>query len=225
MAETGYIKEDELERFLSVAMNFSDDNGKADGRPYVISTILLETGVRISEVVGEEYDYYTHNGHKVAPVPTEAEAIKNGYKHIHNKIKGLQIEDINFEEHKIFIRKAKGNKARIIPVSNHCLDAILAYLQSTGRSQGSQGQLVDVTTQWTRRLIDKITKKAKLRHFHPHLFRNTFSVRYLRRKGDIRALQKILGHVSLSVTEKYLKYVDQQVWDDYNEVMNKGPLA
>ena len=223
MAETGFLKDVEVEAFLAAARKYTDKDKIPNPLPYTVTVLMLETGMRISEITGEKYDYYTNNGFKVSPSPSAEEAKTAGYKHVKNVIGGLHIEDIDWDKHQIFIRKAKGNKARPIPVSDLTLSVISKYLSQTGKARTGTGKIFDCSTVWIRKLYDRITKTAEMVHVHPHLFRNTFAVRYLRRGGDVRVLQKILGHNSLAITERYLKYTDDQVVDDYNKIMQGGP--
>lgn len=224
MAESGFIQDKELEQFFNTARNYHDGNGVFDYRPFLIATIMNETGMRISEVVGEHYYYFTDkDGKKINPKPTRAEANANGYTNHKYSIGGLHIEDVNWDEKTLFIRRAKGNKSRYIPISSQTISAISTYLEMTQRTSQSKGKLIDgMTPKWLRKVLHRICREAGVVAIHPHLFRNTFAVRYLKRRGDIRVLQKVLGHSSLTVTAKYLKYSDRQVFEDYDRVMNQG---
>jgi integrase len=224
MAETGFMQDDQLQAFMTVAMNYHNGNGEFDYRPFLIATLMDETGMRISEVLGEQYYYYTNSiGQKVSPKPTSEQAKELGYKSHKYVIGGLYIEDLDWTDQRLFIRRAKGNKSRYIPVSSVALSVVQAYLNHTGRTKNSKGKLIEgMTPKWLRKVFHRICREAGVSKIHPHLFRNTFAVRYLKRKGDIRVLQKVLGHSSLTVTAKYLKYTDRQVFEDYDRVMNQG---
>jgi integrase/recombinase XerD len=59
-----------------------------------------------------------------------------------------------------------------------------------------------------RKLLDRIGDRASVPNVHPHLFRHTFSINYLRNQGDIFTLQSLLGHSDLVIVRRHAR-VDQ----------------
>ncbi|MEC7920766.1 MAG: site-specific tyrosine recombinase/integron integrase [Chloroflexota bacterium] len=124
----------------------------------------------------------------------------------------LNTHDINFEESTIQCT-GKGNKQRIIPTNDSCLKAIDDYIQIE-RSQikvssGNQALLVNkngsrITRQTAWNSIKSIINKLKLdSEITPHTFRHTFATDLLKGGANLRQVQEMLGHSSLSATQIY----------------------
>ncbi|MCP3960502.1 MAG: tyrosine-type recombinase/integrase [bacterium] len=128
--------------------------------------------------------------------------------------------------------QGKGGCSRTVPLGKDVVDVVRAYLHASGRSLGDGGRLFvaedrGATSRDTasmtpnavflilRRLVDRAGIRAKT--VSPHSLRHTFAVRYLRAgRGDVAALQKILGHASLTTTQRY---VDHLQVDELAETM------
>jgi len=68
---------------------------------------------------------------------------------------------------------------------------------------GRNGTALDVTG--VKLMIRRLGKKAKLDNIHVHRLRHTFAISFLRAGGDVFSLQYILGHTTLSMTQRYLQ--------------------
>ena len=105
----------------------------------------------------------------------------------------------------------KGNKTRIVPVGHHALDALQVWLavrdqvarpDETALFVGKQGKRVSPRTvqlqlhQWG-------IKQGLNTSVHPHLLRHSFATHVLQSSGDLRAVQEMLGHASISTTQVY----------------------
>jgi integrase/recombinase XerC len=106
----------------------------------------------------------------------------------------------------------KGRKERIVPIGSKAIEAIKSYLGRRGLPSGNGsdrplfintrgGRLTDRTV---RRIVEKYGKECGLaRSISPHALRHTFATHLLDAGADLRDIQELLGHVSLSTTQKY----------------------
>ncbi len=121
---------------------------------------------------------------------------------------GINHDDIDRSDRLIRIR-GKGRKERVVPIGQTALDAIEAYLRmrsdpppSAAVFTGSAGKRLTART--VQRILEKyrkilgFTQKAS-----PHTLRHSFATHMLESGADLRAIQELLGHASLSTTQRY----------------------
>ncbi len=106
----------------------------------------------------------------------------------------------------------KGRKERIVPIGSKAIEAIKEYLGSRGLSWGEGrdcplfintrgGRLTDRSV---RRIVERYGKECGLkRDITPHSLRHTFATHLLDAGADLRDIQELLGHASLSTTQRY----------------------
>lgn len=133
----------------------------------------------------------------------------------------VNIHDINFENNSIRVF-GKGSKERIIPVSDYAISAIKNYLENA-RSWLTKGKINDYLflnnhgDKLTRQACFKIFQKlARLKNikteFSPHTLRHSFATHLLENGADLRSIQELLGHSSISTTQIYT-YVSKTMID------------
>jgi integrase len=110
---------------------------------------------------------------------------------------GLSWENVDLEHDTIFILKSKSGKPREIPIASKLKDVFLAL----GRKES--GPVFDVTEITLRRCFIRARKDAKIPSFRFHDLRHTFASHFIMRTGDLPTLQKILGHCSPQMTQRY----------------------
>lgn len=128
---------------------------------------------------------------------------------------GLNLEDVSLKQRLAKVR-GKGKKERIVPFSPKAGAMLRDYLPArsailrrkrTSREPNALflnlrgGRLSDRSVR--RNLQDYIRRSAMKLEVRPHLFRHSFATHLLNRGADLRTIQELLGHASLSTTQKY----------------------
>ena len=125
-----------------------------------------------------------------------------------SELVGINFEDISRSDHLIRIR-GKGRKERIVPVGRKALDAIDAYAarkndRDKGASVFTGPSGKRLTARTVQRILGNYRKKLGLsQKASPHTLRHSFATHLLESGADLRAIQELLGHASLSTTQRY----------------------
>jgi integrase/recombinase XerC len=130
-----------------------------------------------------------------------------------SELVGLSLGDIDFGGQRIRVR-GKGKKERIVPVADMHIAMIKEYLGR--RDEDCGGYVKDgealfinklgtrLTDRSVRRIVEKYLLLAGLPlDYSPHSFRHTYATHLLEGGADLRTIQTLLGHESLSTTQKY----------------------
>ncbi len=103
----------------------------------------------------------------------------------------------------------KGRKERIVPVGVKAIEVLKAYLEERGMLKGDEPIFVNflggrLTARSVGRLVKKYSRHSGIfRKVSPHSLRHTFATHLLDAGADIREIQEMLGHSSLSTTQRY----------------------
>lgn len=140
----------------------------------------------------------------------------------------LTIGQIDFGLRVILVH-GKGNKDRYVPFGNHATKALQDYLDD-GRVQlmAKRQQEHDVvfvnhlgnpiTSRGIEYALDQVVKKTSLTSgIHPHMIRHTFATHLLDHGADLRTVQELLGHSSLSTTQIYTHVTMAHLQKDYRQ--------
>jgi len=150
-----------------------------------------------------------------------------------SELTGLNLADMDQKDKMLRVR-GKGNKERIVPYGEKAAQALRAYWpvrdslleasEDAGRGTASaQAVFLNYRGQrLTQRSVGRIVKKyVKLVNvnwdLHPHSLRHAFATHLLADGADLRAIQELLGHQSLSTTQKYTHASIRQLMDIYDK--------
>ena len=189
-----YLSLDESKKLLEVT---SEDDNKNSKRDYAIITIFLNCGIRLSELIN------------------------------------INLKDISFSECKLNVI-GKGNKERTIYLNKACMNSIDDYIKNSRPKEGIKYDSKDalflserkerISNRTVQYIVKKELQKAGLdtTKYSVHKLRHTAAtLMYQYGNIDIRALQELLGHESISTTEIYTHVENQQI----RNAVESNPLA
>ena len=123
---------------------------------------------------------------------------------------GANLQDIDLKEALVRVT-GKGSKTRIVPVGSHALEAIREWLKVRATLITAEQQALFVNRRGARlgarsvqlRMKEWAVKQGISSNVHPHQLRHSFASHVLQSSGDLRAVQEMLGHASISTTQVY----------------------
>lgn len=137
----------------------------------------------------------------------------------------LNIDDINFKENIIKVRKAKGDKQRYVLFNDRVKGTLVKYLQKRKKPIDPTDKTLFLNRIGKRMrsssvqgIVARYRKLAKLpRNITPHTLRHTFATHLMQNGADIRSIQELLGHASLSTTQLYTHVDTNHLKRAYNQ--------
>lgn len=144
-----------------------------------------------------------------------------------SELVALNIADVDLGSSVILVR-GKGKKERVIPIGPGAVQAILHYLDlrrtmANNPKHDPEALFINkhgqrLSTRSVRRKLDKYLLDAGLDlSVSPHTLRHSFATHMLRRGADLRSVQEMLGHQSLSTTQIYTHMTKQHVKEEYEK--------
>ncbi|MGE4572538.1 MAG: tyrosine-type recombinase/integrase [Candidatus Izemoplasmatales bacterium] len=143
-----------------------------------------------------------------------------------SELTGIQLSDIDFINQEIIIH-GKGSKDRLVPLHDLAIQTIKDYLKTSRielalkHKEKTNLLLLNykgtaLTPRGVRVILNKeLEKQASAMNLTPHSFRHSFATHLLNRGVDLRVVQELLGHVSLSTTQIYTKISREKLQDEY----------
>jgi len=144
-----------------------------------------------------------------------------------SELVNLKLNDIDYEE-KLIRCFGKGDKERIVPISDTSMHFLLMYIKSARFKIESKKNFRSndfvflnkngsrLTRQGFWKILKKYEKKFNLnKDLYPHLFRHSYATHMLERGADLRVVQELLGHSNISTTEIYTNINKKFIKDNY----------
>ncbi len=133
-----------------------------------------------------------------------------------SELSNLNEENISWQRGCITLI-GKGGRRRVIPISS----LARFYLTQLFSKEIRFPLAIRTIHKYVKLVAERARIKKKV---SPHVLRHTFAVTYLHRGGNIRALQEILGHSTITTTDIYLNYSGIRVIEDFNKVWENKVL-
>jgi site-specific recombinase XerD len=189
-----FLEVDELDRLLKQPLTLGDD--LIAFRDKAILELLFSTGLRVSELAG------------------------------------LQIESVNLKRDEFTIR-GKGDKPRLVFLSATAKEAVQTYLGkrrdpspfmfiSHDRAKVGRSDSGPLTSRSIQRIVERYARAAGItKTITPHTLRHTFATDLLINGADIRSVQSLLGHESITTTQVYTHITNTHMYDVYKKFHGK----
>ena len=135
----------------------------------------------------------------------------------------LKISNINFKENFIIV-EGKGEKTRLVPLAKSTAECVLDYIKNVravGKVNKKYEDILFLNTRGTNMsrvivfiIIKELTQKAGItKSISPHTFRHSFATHLLQNGADLRFIQEMLGHSSITTTQVYTHLKTEELRD------------
>lgn len=140
----------------------------------------------------------------------------------------LTLGQVDLDVQMILVR-GKGDKERYVPFGSYAKDALLHYLKECRTPimnkyhQDHDYVFINhygkqITSTGIEYVLNQVIKKSSLTtNIHPHMIRHTFATQLLNNGADLRSVQELLGHASLSTTQIYTHVTREHLQQDYQK--------
>jgi integrase/recombinase XerC len=139
-----------------------------------------------------------------------------------SELVGLDMDDLCDGATAVRVR-GKGEKERVVPLIGKARSALQAYLARRGELGGGPALFLNrrggrlTTRSVARHLARYALMCGAQRHVHPHALRHSFATHLLDMGADLRGIQELLGHASLSTTQKYTHVSSERLVQTYED--------
>lgn len=134
----------------------------------------------------------------------------------------LTLETVDFDERTLRVRNGKGDKDRLVILPDRCVQTLRGWL-AVRPSSGSDYVFPaktgrrHIAERSVQRKVQSLAEQAGIaKEVTPHVLRHTLATTLLRNRGDIRFIQRILGHASIATTQIYTHLDDAKLKEMYD---------
>lgn len=137
----------------------------------------------------------------------------------------LRVEDVDLSERVVYVHSGKGDKDRIVVISEKAAEAIEAYLLQRDDEMEylfSSRKSEKISRVQVFRIVREYAERAEIKKkVTPHVLRHTLATTMLKRGVDIRFIQQFLGHSSVATTQIYTHVDDETLRRVYDSAMEE----
>lgn len=121
-------------------------------------------------------------------------------------------KDVDLKQGSVVVRRGKGGVGRIVYLGRRSRRVLWRYLAEREEDDPDEFLFLTqrrrpLTPNQLLQRVKRLGERAGVEGVHPHRFRHTFAIQYLRNGGDVFTLQRLLGHSSLAMVKRYLRLV------------------
>lgn len=142
-----------------------------------------------------------------------------------SELVALNLSDVDLDEQALIVKSGKGGKSRILPIGSKAAAAIRNWLPLRNNTADIKENALFTSSKGFRlgarsvqlRLERWCLAKGVAEHIHPHMLRHSFASHLLESSRDLRAVQELLGHSSISTTQIYTHLDFQHLAEIYDQ--------
>jgi integrase/recombinase XerD len=132
----------------------------------------------------------------------------------------LKMQDVNLETGEILVApfgSGQKTKPRMVYLGKAARRQLWLHVSKNRTNAKPKESLLDMSEKSVRGLLRRLGKKTGVDNVHPHRFRHTAAIMFLRNGGDIFSLQRLLGHSDLTMVRHYLMLADSDAEDAHRK--------
>lgn len=148
------------------------------------------------------------------------------------ELAALNLGDLDLPDRVLVVREGKGGKSRVLPVGSQAVKTIRQWLPHRQTMALKDVPALFVSARGTRlsprsiqlRLVRWCRQKGITTRIHPHMLRHSFASHLLESSQDLRAVQELLGHSSISTTQIYTHLDFQHLAEIYDKAHPRAKI-